>query len=358
MTKSNSHPHRTLVTRSAWRSRSTAERGSAALLVVIVLVLLAGAGVAAYFMLGDDDDSGSSRRKRRRSRDREREVETDRDETGVVETGGRDDTGASETGIVGIGRDETVAVEFAPPGTVGIVHYDISAIRDLALARLRDEENLDADDVEEVTGMLEEVTSVTMFALEVDDDVELFVAYRTSMHPNDLMELMDALDLPAMDDLTRSTNGRYTTEYGPVAIHGEQSDDVDDGVILMLTSDERDSEDFLASLGHDLERDMARMVGNVKRSAPFWVAILPGRIEDDDEMPVTVSGWLDPRGDGSGKITMAFHDVDDAENAKEALEDDDDITGAFKIELDDDSLICTPRQGSWELLEMAIGLLE
>jgi len=129
------------------------------------------------------------------------------------------------------------------------------------------------------------------------------------------MRLVEKLGAPSVT-LKKSDNGRYDTEDGEVRmIFGAEAQDVEDGVILfgarsLLT------EQFVAKLGTEGNETLRKMLKEIDTSAPMWVALSIDSAREKDA-PKKAVGFLDPRGEGRGHLTITLKEE---KHAREFIE--------------------------------------
>ncbi|HUU22993.1 MAG TPA: GYF domain-containing protein, partial [Phycisphaerae bacterium] len=209
--------------------------------------------------------------------------------------------------LAGPDKEVIAALEYAPPGTVGVLHVDFQALAGEVFKELRRRE---ADLPKEVWDSLERVSSKI-------EAVDLFIVAGKGQQPQPFVvvhgdltakDVQDAAKFAArVSPLREVGSGQYEVPIEGERIRvifGGEAKDVPAGVILagpeeLLTSKR------VSKLGAGDADWLRELLGEVDGSAPIWGGIeLPEGLDDD--APQTVVGHVDPREGGEARVRMSF----------------------------------------------------
>ena len=242
------------------------------------------------------------------------------------------------------------AMEYAPPGAVGVLHVDYKALVADVLAELRKHRDrlggISEADLDQIAAAAAKMDSVDLFIAPGLPEPKVVGVVRTSLAPGDIMSLLQTLGAEP-GTMTKGDNGRYHyTKTRVRLIFGSEADDLDSGIVLVAPPDVL-TDEFVAKLGSDDNATLRDLLGEVDTSRPVWATVglefLPG-----ESAPTRILASLDPRGDGSGGGTFVFRSEKHAEMSNKGIlgRPGKPFPSLFSIERDGATLTMQVKGGS------------
>jgi len=213
------------------------------------------------------------------------------------------------------------ALEYAPKGTIGVIHVNVKAAGKAAVKELAKAKIIGQETVEGLLPVLGKIDSAEVYVVGPEGEPMPVVVLRGRITASDIARTAKVFGLPPFK---KQANGRYGPEAkgGPpvLAILGAEATDLPAGVTVIGLSGMLQPE-FVKTLRQQKNDKVVGLLKGVDTSADVWGACDLSGIKEEDA-PITIKGSVFVVTKGRSKIKMVFKD------AKYAREIQDEFKGA------------------------------
>ena len=221
------------------------------------------------------------------------------------------------------------ALEYAPKGTVGVIHVNVKAVGKDVAKELGKAGILGPDAVKGLLSVLGKIESADVYLIRGGDEPMPFVVLRGKIAADDIGRITKAFGLPPFK---KQPNGRYgpARKGGPpvLVILGSQATDLPAGVSVVGLAPMLQPE-FLKTLGQQKNEKLAGLLKGVDPTASIWGAMDLGFVRDEDA-PESVAGSLHLVTRGRSKIEMVFKNAKLAAQAETEFKNSDFLSAIAK----------------------------
>ena len=200
------------------------------------------------------------------------------------------------------------ALEYAPKGTVGVIHVNVrsagrAAVKELAKAKI-----IGQDTVKALLPVLGKIESAEVYVVGPEGPPMPVVVLRGRITAADVATIAKVFGLPPFK---KQANGRYGPDVrgGPpvLAILGAEATDLPAGVTVIGLAGMLQPE-FFKTFGQQNSDKVVALLKGVNTSADIWGAADLSGIKEEDA-PRSIKGCLFVVTKGRSKIDMVFKDA-------------------------------------------------